>query len=197
MNGVLLDAQLADASGIVNLTFSAIANVGVADIVITKQFKAPYLGTVQIFPPTGPYVVYSSNVINDPTGNNNSLADYNELIDMTVDLQNVGSVDATSVDVVISTTDPYVTLINSSVNIPIINTSQIVSIPTPFSFQVASFVPDQHVATFTLTMTDNLGNTWNATVNVLLNAPVLDHTTCTIDDGVSGNGKLDAGETLD
>ena len=46
-------------------------------------------------------------------------------------------------------------------------------------------------------MTDNLGNTWNSTVNVLLNAPVLDHTTFTIDDGVSGNGKLDAGETLD
>jgi uncharacterized ubiquitin-like protein YukD len=197
MNGVLLDAQLADVTGIVNLTFPAISNVGVADIVVTKQFKAPYIGTVQIFPPTGPYVIYSSNAINDIAGNNNSLADYNELIDMTVDLQNVGSVDATSVDVVISTSDPYVTLINTSVNMPIIITSQIVSIPTPFSFQIASFVPDQHIATFTLTMTDNLGNTWNATVNVLLNAPVLDHTTFTIDDGVSGNGKLDAGETLD
>ena len=56
--------------------------LGVADIVVTKQFKAPYIGTVQIFPPTGPYVIYSSNTINDPTGNNNSLADYNELIDM-------------------------------------------------------------------------------------------------------------------
>ncbi|MEC9209183.1 MAG: C25 family cysteine peptidase [Bacteroidota bacterium] len=197
MNNVLLDAQLADASGIVNLTFPAIANVGTADIVVTKQFKQPYQGTVQIISPNGPYVIYASNVINDIAGNNNSLVDYNELIDMIVDLHNVGSVNATSVDVVISTTDPYVTLINTNVTIPLINASQVVSIPTPFSFQVASFVPDQHIVTFTLTMSDNLGNTWNSTVNVLLNAPVLDHTTFTIDDGVSGNGKLDAGETLD
>ncbi|MDC0249703.1 C25 family cysteine peptidase, partial [Flavobacteriales bacterium] len=65
MGGVLLDAQLADATGIVNLTFPAIANVGTADIVITKQFKQPYQGTVQIISPTGPYVIYSSNTIDD------------------------------------------------------------------------------------------------------------------------------------
>ncbi len=199
MNGVLFDAQLADATGIVNLTFPAISNVGVADIVITKQFKQPYEGTVQIISPNGPYVIYSSSLINDIAGNNNSLVDYNELIDMMVDLHNVGSVNATSVSVVITTTDPYVTLINTSVNIPLINTSQIVSIPTPFSFQVASFVPDQHIATFTLTISDNLGNTWTSTVNVLLNAPVLDHTNFTVADAVLGNGNgfLDAGETLD
>ena len=49
MNGILLDAKLADASGIVNLTFPAIANIGIADIVITKQFKQPYEGTIQVF----------------------------------------------------------------------------------------------------------------------------------------------------
>jgi hypothetical protein len=154
---------------------------------------------VQIISPNGPYVIYASSVINDVGGNNNSLADYNELIDMTVDLQNVGSVNATSVSIVISTTDPYVTLINTSVNIPLINASQIFSIPTPFSFQVAAFVPDQHIATFTLTISDNLGNTWNSTVNVLLNAPVLDHTNFIIDDAIlgNGNGVLEAGETLD
>tara|TARA_B100001094_G_C18146223_1_gene780866 strand:+ start:1 stop:1284 length:1284 start_codon:yes stop_codon:yes gene_type:complete len=118
---------------------------------------------------------------------------------MTVDLHNVGSVNANSVNVVISTTDPYVTLINTSINIPLINASQIASIPTPFSFQVASFVPDQHVVAFTLTISDNLGNIWISTVNVVLNAPVLDHTNFTIDDAIfgNGNGSLDAGETLD
>ena len=51
---------------------------------------------------------------------------------------------------------------------------------------------------FTLTISDNLGNTWNSIINVVLNAPVLEHTTFTIDDSVLGNanGKLDAGETL-
>ena len=35
MNGVLLDAQLAGPTGIVDLTFPAISNIGVADIVVT------------------------------------------------------------------------------------------------------------------------------------------------------------------
>ncbi|MDC0204560.1 C25 family cysteine peptidase [Flavobacteriales bacterium] len=199
MNGVLLDAQLADVTGIVNLTFPAIANVGVADIVVTKQFKEPYLGTIQIISPTGPYVIYTSNTLDDAAGNNNSLVDYNELISMDVDVQNIGSVNANSVNVTLSTTDPAVTVINNSAVITIINPSQILSIPTPFTFQVANNIADQHVVVFNLDMTDNLSNTWSSTINVLLNAPVLDHTTFTIDDAVlgNGNGKLDAGETLD
>ncbi|MDB9809310.1 C25 family cysteine peptidase [Flavobacteriales bacterium] len=199
MNGVLLDAQLADVTGIVNLTFSAISNVGTADIVVTKQFKQPYQGTIQIISPNGPYVIYATNTIDDVAGNNNSLADYNELISMDVDVQNVGSGNANSVNVNLSTTDPAVTVITNSAVISIINPSQILSIPTPFTFQVANSITDQHVVVFTLDMTDNLSNTWSSTINVLLNAPILDHTTFTINDVAlgNGNGRLDAGETLD
>ena len=96
---------------------------------------------------------------------------------MTVDLHNVGSASATSLNVDISTNDPYVSLINNNVNIPLINASQVVTSPFPFSFQVASLVPDQHIVLFTLTITDNLGNIWISTVDVVLNSPVLDHTT--------------------
>jgi len=199
MNGVLLDAQLADVTGIVNLTFPAIANVGTVDIVVTKQFKQPYQGTIQIISPTGPYVIYATNTIDDVAGNNNSLVDYNELISMDVDVQNVGSVNANSVNVTLSTTNPAVTVITNSAAIPIINPSQILSIPTPFTFQVANNVVDQHVVVFTLDMIDNLSNTWSSTINVVLNAPVLDHTTFTINDATlgNGNGRLDAGETLE
>jgi hypothetical protein len=199
MNGVLLDAKLADATGVVNLSFPAISNVGVADVVITKQFKEPYIGTVQIISPNGPYVIYASNTITDVNGNNNSLADYNELIDMSIDLHNVGSNNATSVNVVITSNDPYVTLINNTVNVPIINASQIATLPAPFSFQVSFFVPDQHPASFLLTMTDNLGNSWSSNLNVIINAPVLDETNFAVNDAVLGNnnGVLDAGETLD
>ncbi|MAW20832.1 MAG: hypothetical protein CMD16_00365 [Flavobacteriales bacterium] len=198
MNGVLLDAQLADATGVVNLSFSPIANVGTADIVVTKQFKQPYEGTVQIISPTGPYVIYSSNTIDDSAGNNNQEVDYDELISMDVDVENVGSVDATSVTVTISTADPNVTLINSSDVINLISAQQTISINNPFTFQVADDVVDQHNVTFDLTMTDNQSNTWNSTLNVVINAPILDHTTFTINDVLgNNNGVLDAGETLD
>lgn len=198
MNGVLLDAQLADATGVVNLNFPAINTVGDADIVVTKQFKQPYEGTVQIISPTGAYVIYSSNTIDDSAGNNNQEVDYDELISMGVEVENVGSVAATSVTVAISTTDPFVTLINNLDIINLIPAQQIISINNPFTFQVANDVPDLHNVTFDLTMTDNQSNTWNSTLDIVINAPVLDHTTFTIDDVLgNNNGVLDAGETLD
>ena len=198
MNGVLLDAKLADATGVVALTFPAIATVGTADIVVTKQFRAPYTGTLQIISPTGPYVIYSSNTLDDSAGNNNTLADYNELISLDVEVENVGSVDATFVNATLSTTDPAVIVINNSASVNIINATQTLMLPSSFTFQVANNIVDQHMVAFTLDLTDNLGNTWSSTINVLLNAPVLDHTTFTIDDSAgNGNGKLDAGETLD
>ena len=48
-------------------------------------------------------------------------------------------------------------------------------------------------------MTDNLGNSWNSTHNITVNAPSLDHISFYIDDSSlgNGNGKLDAGETVD
>jgi len=198
MNGVLLDAKLADATGVVTLTFPAIATVGTADIVVTKQFRAPYTGTLQIISPTGPYVIYSSNTLDDSAGNNNTLADYNELISLDVEVENVGSVDATFVNATLSTTDPAVAVINNSASVNVINAAQTLLLPSSFTFQVANNIVDQHMVAFTLDLTDNLGNTWSSTINVLLNAPVLDHTTFTIDDSAgNGNGKLDAGETLD
>lgn len=195
MNGILLDAQLADSTGIVNLNFSAISSVGSADIVVTKQFKQPYISTLQIISPNGPFVVYNSHSIDDATGNNNGLADYNEFINLDVDFQNIGTVNSQNINVVISTNDPYITLIDSTDNITLLNPSQTSSTNSPFSFQVASFVPDLHSAVFNLTMTDNNMNVWYATLSISLHAPVLDYTSFSVDDGPSGNGKLDAGET--
>lgn len=198
MNGILLDAKLADASGIVNLTFPAIANIGIADIVITKQFKQPYEGTIQIISPNGPYVIYSSHTIDDNTGNNNQEVDFGEFISMGVDVQNVGSSDANLVNINISTTDPYITLINATDIINLIPSQQIVSTNNPFTFQVSNQIPDQHEVVFDLQMTDNLGNSWNTIQNISVNAPQIDHISFSIDDVTlgNGNGKLDAGETV-
>ena len=47
-NNVLLDAQYSGTSTSVTLTFTAFSSAGTADIVVTKQNKQPYIGTVDI-----------------------------------------------------------------------------------------------------------------------------------------------------
>jgi hypothetical protein len=199
MNGVLLDAQLAGASGIVNLTFPTLSVIGNADIVVTKQFRQPYINILSVISSNAPFVIYNTHTINDPTGNNNLEVDYNELIELDVELNNVGSQPTQNVNVVISTSDMYVTLIDSTDFLATVNANNTINISSPFTFQVAAYVPDQHLVMFNLTITDNQGNSWNSNLSVTINAPVLTDVLFTIDDATlgNGNGKLDAGETLD
>ncbi|NCO56286.1 MAG: hypothetical protein GW876_12925, partial [Bacteroidetes bacterium] len=66
-----------------------------------------------------------------------------------------------------------------------------------FAFNVANVITDQQNATFTITSTDGSMNSWQSNFNIMLNAPVLQATTVTIDDVAlgNGNGRLDPGET--
>ncbi len=54
LNGVLLNAKLADNSGIAQMTFAAINNVDTADVVVTKQNRQPYKGFMYIVAPSTP-----------------------------------------------------------------------------------------------------------------------------------------------
>ena len=199
MNGILLDAQLCDASGVVNLNFSPISNVGNIDIVVTKQFKQPYISTIQATSPNGPYVNVTNNFITDINGNNNSLADYSETVNLDVDLFNLGGGSSQNLNLVLSSTDQYITIIDSLETVSSINSNQTITTTNAFIFQIADLVPDQHVAIFQLNISDNQGNTWNSNINVTLNSPILNHISFTVNDLIlgNGNGKLDAGENLE
>ena len=199
MNGILLDAQLCDASGVVNLNFNPISNVGNIDIVVTKQFKQPYISTIQATSPNGPYVNVTNNFITDINGNNNSLADYSETVNLDVDLFNLGGGSSQNLNLVLSSTDQYITIIDSLESVSSINSNQTITTTNAFIFQIADLVPDQHDAIFQLNISDNQGNIWNSNINVTLNSPILNHISFTVNDLIlgNGNGKLDAGENLE
>ena len=114
--------------------------------------------------------------------------DYNELIELDVELNNVGSQPTQNVNVVISTSDQYVTLIDSTDFLATVSANNTINISSPFTFQIASFVPDQHLVTLNLTITDNQANIWNSTLFVTLNAPILGDVLFRIDDNALGNG---------
>ncbi|HOM36730.1 MAG: C25 family cysteine peptidase [Bacteroidales bacterium] len=64
LEGELLDAKLADNSGVVELQFPPMTNLGTADIVITKQFRAPHISTIQIIPNNSQYDAMLQTIIN-------------------------------------------------------------------------------------------------------------------------------------
>jgi len=195
-NGVLIAAGLANASGVVTLTFNSTSlAVGTADLVVTAQNRVPYIGTLTISPANEPYVTlqtYATTVT----------PDFNQNVGLNVTLENVAAsgsgFNANGVNATVSTTDAYVTLADNTQAYGqiIAGTSQLQN--NAFAFTVANNVPDQHVATFNVVITDNAGHTWNAVMNVTLNAPAFTILNLTIDDAAGNNdGILDPGETAD
>ncbi len=198
MNGVLYGAGLADTNGIATLAITPFSTPGTADIVVTKQNRAPFISTVIVASPTGPYVLFNSKTIHDVAGNNNGQADYGEPITIDVVLQNVGAASASGVNASISTTDSYVTITDNTQSWGTIANGFSATQNNAFTFTVANQVPDQHLVAFDITITDNSSHTWTGTFSVMLNAPALSIGTLTINDASgNSNGRLDPGETVD
>jgi hypothetical protein len=198
MNGVLFGAALSDTNGVAVVPTTAFVTPGYATIVVTKQNRQPFIDSVIVASPIGPYIIYNNHQIIDNTGNNNSFADFGENITLNVGLKNVGSSSATGVNAVLSTTDANVVITDNTQTFGTIASTAISTQTSAYAFTVNSFIPDQHVVPFNLSITDGSSNTWNANFNVTLYAPVLAAGNITVSDPLpsgNNNGRLDPGET--
>jgi len=177
------------------LEFAPLNTIGTATLTITAFNRLPYIANIGIIPANGPYVVMESYLINDESGNNNGLADYNESIDLTLGMENVGIEDAADVMITLSTNDPYITITDYSELYPVIPAGEIISVENAFAFSISSDVPDQHPVTFNLS-SSNEDNTWESVFIIHVNAPILHINSITVDDTEAGNGdgELDPGE---
>lgn len=198
-DGVLHGSALADANGIAVVTLDPIQTPGTADVVVTKQNTQPYIGTVVVDIPSGPYLVLSDHTIVDATGNNNGLADYGESILLDVQLENLGAADANNVEATLTSGDAYVSITDNFALWGTIAAGDTSTINSAYSFDVHALVPDQHISAFDLEITGSGKDTWNASFNVVLNAPVLKSGEVSVDDSQAGNsnGRLDPGETAE
>lgn len=195
-DGSLLDTEVVQG-GTVTLEFAALTAPGTVDLTINCFNCLPYMASIDVIPADGPFVVLSAYDIIDITGNNNGLADYNESIDLTVEMENVGVEDAIDVLVTLSTSDPYITITDATELYAIVPAGGTTTIENAFGFDIASDVPDQHSVIFTLSSTDG-DNNWQSTFVIKANAPILHINSMTIDDSANGNGngELDPGEEV-
>ncbi len=162
-------------------------------VTITAFNKVTHIGSVSVLPSTGPYVVVTQMIVND--GNNN-IAEYGELINLNIDLGNVGSDVANGVSVFVSSEDQYLTVLSSEEaigNIPVNGTG---TTTTGFNIQIANNVPDQHAAQITVMISAGT-EVWEYNRTLLINAPAFNFGAISVIeiDG-NGNGRIDAGETV-
>ncbi len=202
-NGVLLDAQLADALGSVNLSFGALSEVGTADIVITKQNRQPIIDEINVIPATIPYVVLDNYNIDDSEENNNSIAENGETISLDIQFINQSDLfDAFNVTAYLTSSDTNVIITDNTEILGNILKSDSTFIDSVFSIQLKEKIEDQHVVTFDVEINgEDSGTesyTWSSTINMVVNAPKLQIDELIIDDSSENdNGNFDPGETVD
>jgi hypothetical protein len=187
-----------DESGTVDVDLKAFAQPCLAEIVVTAQNKQPYIDTIQVIAPSGPYVVYSDDVVDDMTGGNgNGLIDYGESVILGMEVKNVGPDTAFDVNATLTTEDSYITITDDAEFFgTIAGDNEIAYSADAFSFDVSPNVPDGHRITFTVTMTDANDSVWASSFSLTAHAPVLTYAAVAIDDNLGNdNGVLDPGES--
>jgi hypothetical protein len=198
-DGILHGAAYIGESGMVNMNITPFTVPGTADLVVTGQNRQPYIATVQVIAPSGPYVIYDSCDVNDPSGNNNGLIDFGESILLDMQLKNVGPDTAYGVAAVLSTADSYITMIDSYEAYGSISGDfGAVNVDNAFSFDVSASIPDGHFIPFHLQFTGANMDTLTADFSLAAHAPELNFIAYAINDATgNNNGILDAGETAE
>ncbi|MDD2527828.1 MAG: C25 family cysteine peptidase [Lentimicrobiaceae bacterium] len=195
LNGEILGtATINNGSAIISIP--TLTDIGNMQLAVTAFNHMPYLTDIDIMPLEGPYVVYGNQTINDAACNNNGQLDYGESVLMAIGLKNVGTEDISNVMVTLSSTDPYLTLGDTSEMYPLIEAGQTTEIADAFSISVSSDVPDKYRAMVSYTAVSD-DHTWSGNFELMAHSVSLLYSGVSIsDEEGNNNGKADAGETF-
>jgi hypothetical protein len=194
-NGEILATGFID-NGSVTLVFPEQTDPCDLTLTITGFNFLPHIGQISVIPGSTPFLDFEDDHVVDPNGNNNGFLDFGESVTYTIDILNLGGVDASDVEVTLSTQDQYVTITDDNEMYELIPAGQVVGVAEGFALEVADNVPDEHVIDFTITAT-NADSTWIIEYQNAAFAPILAIAEMVIDDATTGNGngRLDPGET--
>ncbi|TKJ38522.1 hypothetical protein CEE37_12200 [candidate division LCP-89 bacterium B3_LCP] len=167
-------------------------------VTVTKANYYRYMVDVPVYSPEAPYVAFNSCQINDAvTGNNNGQWDFGEIVDLAIEVKNVGVQNATGVDVTITSSDQYVTVIDDNEYYGDIAAGDSLSVTDGFRVEASGTIPDQHEVDFVLTTTSG-SYIWESYFSLTANSPVIVFQELDIQDPLgNNNGFLDPGETAD
>jgi hypothetical protein len=190
---------LTDSQGQIDFDVSPLS-AGQLYVTVTAHNFMPYQDSAWVIG-EGPYVLYLSHQIEDSEGGNqDGLVNPGETVNMPLTLKNYGNDIAYNVSAVLHpTSDPYVTLIDSSQNFGTINPGGIATSLEAYDFSVNSNCPNGHVIYFNLEINDESGNSWRSMIAITVVTPGLSYRSYWVNDesGGNGNGIPEPGETFD
>ena len=192
MNGEIYGNGIIPENGVLNLEITPFEVPGTATLVITRQNKQPVITEISVIPPDGAYLVVSGSEV---VSGGDDVIEFGENAILSLEIENVGSELAHNVEATLSTDDPYITITDDYEIIGDVEAGTTINLTDGFSFSIANNVPNDHIFTMNVTMTETYRETWESQLVLIAYAPVITSGEVIVSDGQ--NGTLDAGETAD
>lgn len=186
-NGVLLDASYTNENGEVVLNFDPITSVDELEIVASKQNKQVYIAPVSVMPANSPFVSATDLVVE-------GVQEQGETINVGVNLQNLGTVTAEGLDIVMTSSNDAVIINNSQMYIDSVSGSSINQIDNYTTIDLIGPFEDQEVISLSVLITDDNDNQWNSTLLLIVDAPDLEFVSHIVEDE-DASGIIDFGES--
>lgn len=158
-----------DENGVAEIAFeSGLQNVGTMTMKVTGVNSFPQTLELMGVPSDTPYVVYESYALNG-----GEQVEFGGNYTFNLNVENVGSVNASNVTATLFTDNEYITINEPTANVGMVNGNQVVTLDEVFPFTVSESVPNNTLVRFNLTCTDGT-DTWESHFNVRVFAPEIE-----------------------
>ena len=151
------------------LEFEPLANVGDLQLVVIGFNKVTEVIDIEVIPAEGAFVIFDAYDFNQEDGQ----MDYNETIELSLDVKNVGADPASNVTVKLSTESEYITFVDDTETFASIDGNAIETLEKAFKFHVAPNMPNETKIEFFVECTDGT-DVWTTSFKVTGYAPILD-----------------------
>ncbi|MBD3237346.1 MAG: hypothetical protein GF330_11620 [Candidatus Eisenbacteria bacterium] len=174
------------------------------DLKAVKVDYLPATSTVEVAPPSGPWLVWQATAIDDDDdgvsmGDGDGLADLGETLQLLVTLQNVGPEDALNTTITLACEDPRIEVLDGEAAYGTIPAGGSGANTDDLIVRVATDIADGDLVECDLTIACD--ERWSGAddFTLTLHAPILSVAGWAIDDSVGGDGEgdLDPGESFD
>ena len=191
------ERALTDGAGQVFFTVMP-ASPGHIQVTVTAQNFLPYEDSTAVFS-VGPFVECFRYGVTDTVGNSDGVCNPGEKIWLGVTVRNSGNQAANSVDGILSSSDPFISLEETLAAFGDVGAGDTAQAVPQFEFSIAHACTNGHVAYLTLQTSDNSGHSWSDVIGVTVATPVLSCFGYNVQDTTTGNGNgiPEPGETVD
>lgn len=194
MDGVIKGTGVTDENGNLSMIIDPVTIPGTAQLVLSAQNNVPVIADIQVVPNEGAYIVYNSCQVG-LTGNNT--LDYNSNSPLTVSVRNVGSENAANLTAIVRSLTSYISVSDSLATVTGIEPNGNYTFNSEFQIVSSAYAPDNAQANMELIVSDNNGHSWSSPFSLVINAPLIQGGTITLNDAAgNNNGRLDPGETV-